>query len=107
MQTNEPHIQVGPSDAGPVQKGLETAATPHSAPSTPTSPVVSVVATRPESVLEDIGRAMHLAGINQHLSPDVATLLKINISWQHWFPACSTTPWQLDGVIRALRNAGH
>ena len=107
MQTNEPHIQVGPSDAGPVQKGPETATTPDSAPSTPTSPVVSVVATRPESVLEDIDRAMRLAGIGQHLRPDVATLLKINISWQHWFPACSTTPWQLDGVIRALRNAGH
>ncbi len=55
MQTNEPHIQVGPSDAGPVQGGRETAATPDSAPWTPTfpvvSPVVSVVATRPESVL--------------------------------------------------------
>ncbi len=101
MQTNEPHTQAGP----------ETAATPGAAPSTPASslvsPVVSVVATRPASVLEDIDRAMHLAGINQHLSPDAATLLKINISWQHWFPACSTTPWQLDGVIRALRNAGH
>jgi len=58
-------------------------------------------------VLEDYDRAMHLAGISQYLSPDVATLLKINISWQHWFPACSTTPWQLEGVIRALRKAGH
>ena len=70
-------------------------------------PVVAVVATRPETVLEDVGRAMTLAGVEQVLSPDLATLLKINISWQHWYPGCSTTPWQLEGVVRALENLGH
>ena len=69
--------------------------------------VVSVVATRPETVLEDVGRAMLLAGVEQTLAPDLATLLKINISWQHWYPGCSTTPWQLEGVINALHNLGH
>ena len=69
--------------------------------------VVAVVSTRPETVLEDYQRAMELAGVSRHLSPDLTTLLKINITWQHWFPGCSTTPWQLDGVIRALRNLGH
>ena len=71
------------------------------------APVVAVVATRPETVLQDIQRAMELAGVTQHLDPAAATLLKINISWQHWYPACSTTPWQLDGVIRALHNLGY
>ena len=70
-------------------------------------PVVSVVATRPETVLEDVGRAMTLAGVEQVLSPELATLLKINISWQHWYPGCSTTPWQLEGVVRALQSLGH
>ncbi len=69
--------------------------------------VVSVVATRPETVLEDIGRAMRLAGVERVLSPDLATLLKINISWQHWYPGCSTTPWQLEGVIQGLSRLGH
>ncbi len=69
--------------------------------------VVSVVATRPETVLEDVGRAMTLAGVEQVLSPDLATLLKINISWQHWYPGCSTTPWQLEGVVQALKKLGH
>ena len=69
--------------------------------------VVSVVSTRPETVLEDVGRAMALAGVEQVLSPDLATLLKINISWQHWYPGCSTTPWQLEGVVRALQGLGH
>lgn len=72
-----------------------------------TRPTVAVVYTRPDTVLDDIGRAMELAGVGPALRPDVETLLKINISWQHYYPACSTSPWQLDGVIRALRSAGY
>ncbi len=73
----------------------------------PGSPVVAVVATSPETVLEDMGRAMDLAGVGEFLSPDIKTLLKVNISWQHWYPACSTTPWQIEGVTQALRARGH
>jgi uncharacterized protein (DUF362 family) len=69
--------------------------------------VVAVVATRPETVLQDVDQAMRLAGVERHLSPELSTLLKINISWQHWYPACSTSPWQLEGVIQALRKLGH
>ena len=68
---------------------------------------VAGVATRPETVLEDFQRAMVLGGVKETLDPAIATLLKINISWQHWYPACSTTPWQLEGVIKALGNLGH
>lgn len=72
-----------------------------------TRPKVAVVYTTPETVLEDIGRAMRLAEYQAHLPVDPATLLKINISWQHYYPACSTTPWQLDGVIQALQADGY
>ena len=68
---------------------------------------VAVVATRPETVLDDIGRAMRLAGYQETLSPSLATILKINLSWQVYYPACSTTPWQLEGVIKALRDDGY
>ena len=71
------------------------------------SPVVAVVATSPETAVEDMGRAMDLAGIGEFLSPGIKTLLKVNISWQHWYPACSTTPWQIEGVSRALQARGH
>ena len=70
-------------------------------------PTVAVVATRPETVFDDMQRVMELAGVTQHLDSDTATLLKINISWQHWYPGCSTSPWQLEGVIRGLRNLGY
>ncbi len=69
--------------------------------------VVAVVATTTETVFADTERAMVLADVGRHLNPELETLLKINISWQHWYPGCSTSPWQLEGVIRALRNLGH
>ena len=72
-----------------------------------TKPTVAVAYTRPETVLDDIEGAMELAGFRTALPRDVETLLKINISWQHYYPACSTSPWQLDGVIRALKSAGY
>ena len=63
--------------------------------------------TSPETVLEDIRHAMDLAGVQSALPTGVETLLKINISWQHYYPACSSTPWQIDGVVRALRDTGY
>ena len=76
--------------------------------STKTSrPKVAVVFTRPETVLDDFARAMNLAEYRAALPEGLQTLLKINISWQHYYPACSTTPWQLEGVIRELRSQGY
>ena len=74
--------------------------------SAPATPKVAVVYTTPETVLDDIARAMRLADYTQTLSLDATTLLKINISWQHYYPACSTTPWQLEGVIKTLKADG-
>ncbi len=93
-ETGNPITLPTPADAGASGKST-------------TRPVVAVVATRPETVLEDVGRAMVLAGVERILSPELATLLKINISWQHWYPGCSTTPWQLEGVIKGLSGLGH
>ncbi len=68
---------------------------------------VAVLRTRPETVVEDYARLMELAGVREALPVDKLTLLKINISWQTWYPACSTTPWQLEGVIQHLQGAGY
>jgi uncharacterized protein (DUF362 family) len=93
------------ASSNPLPRPSETGVTPDRPVSRPS--VVAVVATRPETVLQDIEKAMRLAGVEQHLSPELSTLLKINISWQHWYPACSTSPWQLEGVIQALQKLGH
>jgi uncharacterized protein (DUF362 family) len=68
---------------------------------------VAVLKTSPETVLDDIEQLMALAEVQKTLPNEHQTGLKINISWQTWYPACSTTPWQLEGVIRALRNLGY
>ena len=68
---------------------------------------VAVLKTRPETVLDDVGEVMRQAGYRDALPISHDTILKINISWQTWYPACSTTPWQLEGVIRALQGDGY
>ena len=65
-----------------------------------------MVRTTPETVLDDLGRVMRLADYRSHLPAGLSTLLKVNISWQHYYPACSTSPWQLEGVIKALQADG-
>lgn len=68
---------------------------------------VAVLRTKPATVLEDIHRLMNLAGYRDVLPRDRETALKINISWHFFYPASSTTAWQLDGVIRALKRDGY
>jgi uncharacterized protein (DUF362 family) len=68
---------------------------------------VAVLQTSPESVMEDYGQLMNLAGYQDVLNPAHPLNLKINISWQKFYPACSTPPWQLDAVIRTLLNDGY
>jgi uncharacterized protein (DUF362 family) len=68
---------------------------------------VAVVKTSPETILEDIDTLMKLAGVEQALPKNVTTGLKINISWQTWYPACSSTPWQIEGVIKTLKSLGY
>lgn len=68
---------------------------------------VAVLKTTPNTVLEDIEKLMQLADFEAALPKEVQTGLKINISWQTWYPACSTAPWQLEGVIQTLQKAGY
>jgi len=68
---------------------------------------VAVLKTTPETVLDDYGRLMDLAGYQDAVPKDHETLLKINISWDTWYPACSTTPYQLEGVIKKLQADGY
>jgi len=67
---------------------------------------VAVLRTRPETVLEDITRLCELAGVRTALREGTRTILKDNISWHFPFPGANTTPWQLEGTILALRQAG-
>jgi len=72
----------------------------------PNKATVAALRTRPDSVLDDYARLATLAGAREHLAPGATTILKDNISWHFPFPAANTTPWQLEGTIRALRADG-
>ena len=67
--------------------------------------VVAVVRTRPQTVIEDYGRVMEAAGWRHSLDLHQDTIIKLNLSWTKYFPACSTEPWQLDGVLHAMLGA--
>src|SRR4026208_1141438 len=68
---------------------------------------VAILRTSPATVLRDYHSAMNLAGYQDVLAKDADTALKVNISWHFFFPGSSTTPWQLEGVIRALKQDGY
>lgn len=67
---------------------------------------VTVMKTSPETVVEDYGRLLHEAGYSETIKPGRETILNINMPWDLWFPGCSTAPWQLEGVARALIDDG-
>jgi uncharacterized protein (DUF362 family) len=68
--------------------------------------VVTLIKSNPETVLGDIGRAMRDAGYRDVLDPVHDTCLKINVSWHVYMPGVSTTPWQIEGVVRTLLEDG-
>src|SRR5258708_19438681 len=68
---------------------------------------VAILKTSPATVLRDYHDVMNLGGYQDVVSRDADTALKVNISWHFFFPGSSTTPWQLDGVIKAMKQAGY
>jgi uncharacterized protein (DUF362 family) len=68
---------------------------------------VAVLRTKPATVFRDYHEVMNLAGYQDVVDRTADTALKVNISWHFFFPGSSTTPWQLDGVIRAMQKDGY
>ncbi len=68
---------------------------------------VAVLKTTPDTVLETYSRLMHLAEYQSHIARDTDTLLKLNLSWTKYFPACSSEPWQVEGVVKRLIDDGY
>jgi uncharacterized protein (DUF362 family) len=68
---------------------------------------VAVLRTSPETILDDYARLAKLAGMSDTLATGAETILKDNISWHFPFPGANTTPWQIEGTIRALRASGY
>ena len=57
--------------------------------------------------MEDYGRLMRLVKYADVLPRDQDVILKLNLSWTKYFPACSSQPWQVDGILTALAADGY
>lgn len=68
---------------------------------------VVVLKTKPNEVIKDYEKLMHLAEYEKVIPKDQAALIKLNLSWTKYFPACSTQPWQLDGLLTTLFRDGY
>ncbi len=68
---------------------------------------VTVLFTKPETVLQDHVRLLELAELPAHLDRNATTILKDNISWHFPMPSANTTPWQLEGTILGLKKLGY
>lgn len=68
--------------------------------------IVAAVRTTPETVLEDYARLMDLVEYQNILDKNATTILKNNISWHMLYPSANTTPWQIEGVARKMRQDG-
>ncbi len=65
-------------------------------------PKVAVLKTTPATVVEDYGRLIDM----MEYRPKKDLLLKLNLSWSLYYPACSTEPWQLEGALKGLTDRG-
>ena len=63
---------------------------------------VFIVNSTPKTILEDYRKLMHLANYEDYYSKDKKIIIKLNLSWSKFFPACSSPPWQVEGVLKTM-----
>ena len=68
---------------------------------------VGVVKTSPGTVIDDYSRLIQITEYDKNTQKGKKTILKLNLSWTLFYPACSTSPWQLEGVIKSLKESGY
>ena len=67
---------------------------------------VAVLYTDSKHILEDYRKLLELIDYKSVLDFNIDTLIKLNLSWTKYFPACSTQPWQLEGLVKTLLEDG-
>jgi len=70
-------------------------------------PQIFIVKTSPKTVLNDYQKLMHLADYEKFYTKDYKTIIKLNLSWSKFFPACSSPPWQVEGVLKTMVEDGY
>jgi hypothetical protein len=70
-------------------------------------PQIYVVKTTPKTVLDDYRNLMHLTEYQKRFPKNLKTIIKLNLSWSKFFPACSSPPWQVEGVLKTMIEDGY
>ncbi len=65
---------------------------------------VAILKTSPETIVQDYSRLLEISDFKKVIKKDYQTILKLNLSWTLFYPACSSPPWQLDGVANFLKK---
>jgi uncharacterized protein (DUF362 family) len=68
---------------------------------------IFVIKTSPKTVLQDYKKLLNIAKYQNYYNKKEKTIIKLNLSWSKFFPACSTPPWQLDGVLKTMIEDGY
>src|SRR5262245_12359451 len=68
---------------------------------------VAILRTSPATVVQDYAQLFELAGLHVGLDRSTPTTLVLDQRRHFPFPAANTPPWQLEGVARALYDAGY
>ncbi|MFX1288671.1 MAG: DUF362 domain-containing protein [Promethearchaeota archaeon] len=48
-----------------------------------------------------------MADYKQFYAKEYKTIIKLNLSWSKFFPACSSPPWQVEGVLKTMVKDGY
>jgi len=70
------------------------------------TPKIFILKTSPKTILDDYYNLMNIANYQEHYSKKEKNILKLNLSWSKYFPACSSPPWQVEGVLKTMIEDG-
>lgn len=68
---------------------------------------VAVVRTNAQNILPDYRKLLEMIDYQSTIDRDQDTIIKLNLSWTKYFPACSSQPWQLEGLVKTMLEDGY
>ncbi len=73
----------------------------------PKTPQIFVIKTTPKTILEDYKKLLNIANYENVYNKNEKIIIKLNLSWSKFFPACSSPPWQLEGILKTMIEDGY
>lgn len=67
---------------------------------------VYISKANPKTIIADYQKLLRKSDYLKTFDRSVSTVIKINLSWTRFYPACSTWPWQLEGILKTLIEDG-